>query len=240
MYNELIIKTNSKEHKILLQNGFYSSTVTTSRYHKHNYSEIHIVAGGKATFSIDDSLHTLAGGNIMIIPGGSFHCMESKDEGTLHGAFQIDRNTSCVEVYDVGESIASNFLQETENCRLTGNYSRAAAYIALFCSYFCRDEMLHADTVTDYGFLIQEYLSTHYSENLKLSHLADYLHLSERQTERLLSEYTGNTFRDELAEIRMSVAKKLLRSSDKSLAEIAEYVGYKSYTGFWKAMKKYE
>lgn len=239
MYNELIIKTNSKEHKILLQAGFYPSTASAVRYHKHNYAEIHVIAGGKATFSIDEALHTLESGSIMIIPKGIFHCFESSDDNTFHGAFQIDYNTPEMSVYNVGEATVLSFLQETENSRHTGDCSKVAAYIALFCSYFCHDETLHTSPVTDYGFLIHEFLSTHYSNDLRLSDLADFLHLSERQTERLVIEHTGNSFRDELTAIRLNVAKKLLRSSDKSLAEIAEYVGYKSYTGFWKAMKKY-
>ena len=41
-----------------------------------------------------------------------------------------------------------------------------------------------------------------------------------------------------ISSTRVMIAKQLLRSSDMSLSEIAEYVGYRSYAGFWKAMKK--
>ena len=93
--------------------------------------------------------------------------------------------------------------------------------------------------MTDYGFLIHEFFSLHYSEDLHLCDLAQFLHLSERQTERLVIEHTGNTFRNELTAIRMTIAKKLLTSSQMSLTEISQYVGYKSYAGFWKALNKY-
>jgi AraC-like DNA-binding protein len=35
------------------------------------------------------------------------------------------------------------------------------------------------------------------------------------------------------------MAKHLIATTDMSLGEVADYVGYRSYAGFWKAMKKY-
>ena len=110
----------------------------------------------------------------------------------------------------------------------------------LFCNYFCHKKKVIAQTVDDYGFIIQEFFSIHYSEDIHLGDLANLLHLSERQTERLVKEYTGNSFRNELAAIRINIAKNLLKYSQMSMRKICEYVGYKSYVGFWKAMKKYK
>ena len=69
--------------------------------------------------------------------------------------------------------------------------------------------------------------------------IANYLHLSERQSERLIIDYTGHSFRDELVATRMNMAKILFSTTDMSLSEISQYVGYKSYNGFWKAAKKF-
>jgi YesN/AraC family two-component response regulator len=38
----------------------------------------------------------------------------------------------------------------------------------------------------------------------------------------------------------MRVANQLMQAENSSLEEIAKYVGYHSYSGFWKAMKRYE
>ena len=42
-----------------------------------------------------------------------------------------------------------------------------------------------------------------------------------------------------VVEMRMNTAEHLHKTTDMSLTEISQYVGYKSYNGFWKAMKKY-
>jgi AraC-like DNA-binding protein len=101
----------------------------------------------------------------------------------------------------------------------------------------CTDEKLQAQPITDYAFLIYEFFSTNYSGDVKLADLADILHLSERQTERLVIEHTGKTFKEEITSMRMEMAQKLI-SAGMPLTEIAQYVGYKSYAGFYKAMKK--
>ena len=38
----------------------------------------------------------------------------------------------------------------------------------------------------------------------------------------------------------MRIANQLMQAEDASLEQIAKYVGYRSYSGFWKAMKRYE
>ena len=60
-------------------------------------------------------------------------------------------------------------------------------------------------------------------------------YLSLKQTERLIVEYTGNTFRKEMAQKRIEAAKHLISTENITLAEAAEQVGYHSYSGFWKA-----
>ncbi len=238
MNYELKIITERKKHKVFLQNGFYSPCLPT-HIHKHKYTEIHIVFGGNADFSIGESIYRGKSGDLIAIPGGIFHCCTVNEETARHTAFQIDCKIEDVSVHNIGADTAGDFLKEIEECKFSGDYTKIAAYIRLFCSYFCPDEKLLSKPVTDYGFLIQEFFSLRYSEDVCLCDLAEVLHLSERQTERLVIEHTGNTFRKELAATRMNIAKELLENSEMSLSEISQYVGYKTYTGFWKAAKKY-
>jgi len=49
----------------------------------------------------------------------------------------------------------------------------------------------------------------------------------------------GCSFREQLAKKRIEVAKRLMDNSNLTLDEISRYVGYKSYSGFYKALKKY-
>ena len=240
MYNELTITTPNQRKKAFFMNGFHSAGLPTSNLHKHNFSEIHLVAKGGGTFSVGDETYHLDSGNIMIIPKGIFHGCSECLQGTLHTAFQIDYDTDRVRICHVGNSIISDFFAEIEMAKSSRNYGVIASYISLFCNKLCLDESVSTSDVTDYGFIISEFLSLHYNENIRLCDLAGVLHLSERQTERLVKEQMGRSFKEELCAIRMNIAKQLSENSDMTLYETARYVGYDSYAGFWKASKRME
>ena len=90
----------------------------------------------------------------------------------------------------------------------------------------------------DYKHEIGHFFDKRHNENVEVKHLANELHLSEMQTQRLVKKYTGMTFGENLRSYRMNVANYLAETTDMSLEEIAREVGYASYSGFWKARQK--
>lgn len=137
------------------------------------------------------------------------------------------------------DGVVADFLKEIQNLSDSKNYTKIAAYLSFIGAFLETSSSVFPQKIMDYGFLIHEFFSIHYRENVHLGDLARELCLSERQTERLVRAHTGHTFRQELALTRLGIADRLMRMSPMSLTEIAEYVGYESYAGFWKAMKKY-
>ncbi len=86
-------------------------------------------------------------------------------------------------------------------------------------------------------YLIEEYFNEYYMNDISLRELAKRLHLSERQTDRMIQKYFGNGFRVHLRKIRLKSAQSLLRDSGEEIKRIAENVGYRSYNGFYEAFK---
>jgi len=237
MFNELSVKIGIQNHTVFFKGSFLQPEISTPHLHKHNYAEIHIITGGNATYIINDRTYTLKDGSMLVIPRDTFHCCTKRDEYTMLPAFQVTYTVINPKVYEVNKNICTEFLKEIEDCKKNENYSKISSYISIFCSNMCTDEKLQARPITDYAFLIYEFFSTNYSQDVKLADLADILHLSERQTERLVIEHTGKTFKEEITSMRMEMAQKLINAG-MPLTEIAQYVGYKSYAGFYKAIKK--
>lgn len=235
MNKEFIIKTINCERKIFLQDGFFDHDTLVGNLHKHNYAEIHAAIHGRLTFRAGDEFFSLADGDILLIPAGIFHCCEENAEKAHHMAFQIEYETDHCQMEHVPVESMHDFFREIDACRVTQNYNRIAADITWLFSRFYT-EKIEAQDITDYGFLIRDFFSRRYNEDVGLSDLAELLHLSYRQTERLVVEYTGNTFRREIIATRKIVAQQLSEKNDLPMNQIADYVGYRSYAGFWKVM----
>lgn len=87
-------------------------------------------------------------------------------------------------------------------------------------------------------FMIEEYFNEYYMETITLKHLSALLHLSEKQTDRMIKKAFGEGFCTHLTKIRLQVAKTLLKDTKKEIQKIAAEVGYQSYNGFYLAFKK--
>ncbi len=85
--------------------------------------------------------------------------------------------------------------------------------------------------------VIEEYFLYEY-DKLSLNDLSNRLSLSTRQTERILKEYYGKTFRQKKNEAQMSIAVILLREN-QSITNIADTLGFSSLEHFSNAFKKY-
>ena len=238
MYQEFKFQGLGKEIISFLQNGFYQN-LSTSTLHDHNYTEIHLILGGNAIFEIDRTLYRIQSGDILAIPPQASHACVEQDASVKHAAFQIDHRLDKAEIYPIGEHIQNGFFDELGRCRKENDYTRLSMFMGLICSYLLQSANPVPREVTDYGFLIHEFLSMNYNRDVQLSELAAALHVSNRQAERLMKRHTGKSFRQAIAHTRITIAKQLIESSELPLNEIAEYVGYRSYAGFWKAIKKH-
>ena len=85
---------------------------------------------------------------------------------------------------------------------------------------------------------ILRYLQEHLAEEISLTVLAEYFHLSAQYVSQLFKNEIGVNFLAYLTNIRMEKAKKLLLSSSLSIAEISEQSGYGDYRVFTKVFKK--
>lgn len=240
MEYELEFWHGGQKEKAFLQNGFFDPKRATSNLHQHKYTELHMIQAGKTTFYIGNASHSFEAGDAFALPPGIFHCCTQAEPGTQSIAFQT---TVSVEHFCVAH-VPRTILDELTACMKLLNEPSGCAKLASLLSYLCADftsdSAVHFQKIADPSMLIQEYISNHYSGNCSLAELAALLHFSEKHTERLVKKCTGLSFTHALVEYRMRVADYLKRNTQKSETEIAAYVGYATYNGFWKARTKWE
>lgn len=85
---------------------------------------------------------------------------------------------------------------------------------------------------------IDAFFAQNYNKDVTVQHLADIIYLSERQTNRVLDDLYGLSFKQKLIETRIQTAMQFLQATNRPIREIAEQSGYRSAVGFHSAFRQ--
>ena len=86
----------------------------------------------------------------------------------------------------------------------------------------------------------QIYVSRHFNRKLTLQEIADQCFLNRHTLSLAFKEIVGITFKEYLLLFRITEAKKLLLTTDLSIAQIGESVGYINVNNFLKIFRQKE
>ncbi len=246
--NEFLVNIDTRPTKVFLQNGFYkrdsdretekNQTLTYSLPHMHNYAEIHLFLGEECKIIIDEKEYSVSAGTMLSIPKSTYHFTRIS-KGAEHSAFQIDLPINKIMTFDLPTGLVENFFKEIDGINSSNDHSKIANYISFFASFFIKSKANPAAKSKDYGFIIDSFFGLNYNKPIHLADLAEELHISVKQAERLVVLHTGYTFNTALTNNRIRAAEHLMKTTSLSISEIANLVGYESHSGFWKAYKRY-
>lgn len=97
-------------------------------------------------------------------------------------------------------------------------------------------EIQNINTVT----MIKDYVSLHYAENDILNQLSKISYYSAQYLSSRFKSDTGETFKSYLQRVRCDVAEQLMNSTNMSVIDISEAVGYKDVKYFQEVFKKHK
>lgn len=90
----------------------------------------------------------------------------------------------------------------------------------------------------DVVFEVKKYIDLHFSQDLRLSELANRFSVSVSHLSREFKKKTGYNVSEYIARVRLTHARRLLEGSTMSIMEVAENVGFSSLNHFDKMFKK--
>lgn len=85
-----------------------------------------------------------------------------------------------------------------------------------------------------------KYIHSHYQENISLETLAAHLYISPRHANRMFKKMFNTTFGKTLRTLRLTYAKNYLSTTDLTVEDIAEKVGFSSAQALRKVFKQAE
>lgn len=225
--------------------------------HSHADYELHIILRGGCVMDVEDNRYTLERMQAILIPPGLYHLPTptesefqrlvipfSPSESPLKK--QLETQITKTSIFSVTQQIAT-LCTELSREQETGDpfaedMLRALLTKLMICCFRilgfedCRQTAKNgADTSVSHR--IDDYFEVHMASGITAEDLASELHLSRRQLARILKQTYGMGFREKLIRARMDRASWLLRSTGKSIPEIAFEVGYSSDAAFFAVFK---
>lgn len=137
------------------------------------------------------------------------------------------------------DGILQKYTQLMNNER---NFNNATKYAKNFTIEITEAVRNHLNNKNNYSHFVNRVISileVNYTEETKLDILAKYLKTSISNLEHSFKKETSKTIKEYITELRLSKAHNLLLSSNLSIIEISDIVGYYDQTYFTKLFKKY-
>ena len=227
--------------------------------HEHLLHEIYFIEKGSLVLQCDNQTLSLKQGDILIMPPHTSHRIVSYDEDLIRFNVQFMCESAKTKApysffcpdRKIKEEIFSyitfirRYMETPENkadvYRLNNAFSVLLSYIledilpkGIFANISVKSSRLQQ------CILIDQFFFENYAKPITISDLAAALNYSETQARRILLEYTGMSFAENLRKHRIQAAKQYLTHSGFSIDEIAERCGYQSRMGFESIFKKSE
>ena len=222
---------------------------------------IHMVIKGKGIYKTDTSMYHLSKGHFFIIfpEEQTFYQADKSDpwEYTWIG-FNGSKAASLLEVLGIDKKHPVGEIKDFDNILIEVeknlNLSPFEEIARMKMVGFLYNLFTHLETITDDTLLGQtdkynkqisysheaiKYIRQNYQdENFKIKDISNYLALNESYLSYIFRQVTGQTLHSYLVEFRIQKSRKLLETTDLTVKEISEKVGYKNPLSFTRIFKQ--
>lgn len=219
--------------------------------HTHNYLELFYIIGGKGQFQIEDQLHSVDAGNLIIINPNVSHTEVSLNAQPLEyivmgiegielaageetdGRYNI---LDCFESVEVS-SCLRNVLSEMEQ-KNAGYKDVCQAYMEILLIHLMRSIDLASTTsplpinANRQCASVKRYIDGNFKEPLTLEHLAKEAHMNKFYLSHTFKKEYGISPINYMISKRIEESKYLLAETDLSLSQIAQLLGFSSLSYF--------
>ena len=242
-----------------------SGRETLVENHHHSTAEIMQVLEGKVKMLVGTVYRECEKGEIVFITPSTVHEVTSlTGNASIRG---ISFELSLIHIEDLQLEFSQLFhrsqrLQYVISAHMEG-YNTLCNYIdnifAVYGSFSARDKIqIVSNLLLIMSQLIQifslevsahdknyrklrsvlDYVEEHYAEKIQISVLSEIIHVCDDRLIRLFKEVTGETPIEYIMNLRIEAAIKLLSTTDLSVADVAEKVGFGSDTYMTRVFKQ--
>ncbi|MBQ6845181.1 MAG: AraC family transcriptional regulator [Agathobacter sp.] len=238
--------------------------------HWHDEVEIIYIKKGNITIYIGEDSFPAMAGDLFFVNSGELHFMESDDMGVEYYTLLFPLTFLSFQIEDAleqevflplrqkklllpirlkefeAEKQMTNMVREVimvNEEKETGYQLRTRILLLELIESFLKEDGFRQVNNTSSTAMQREllaYIQEHYTEKITLAMLAQEFHLSEKYISWYFKEHFAISFMQYVSHLRMTRAKDLLLTTERSITEIALSCGYPSVNFFIRSFKEGE
>lgn len=231
--------------------------------HVHNFFEIYCLLEGKVNFKAEEQQYEIQDGDILLLPPGIKHEEEilsqeydriylwmnpwylnrmSSRKTNLSNAFVLaEQNGYLFSMDPVAKNqiigLLKELIYETEEKEFGRDIMVDAVIQRLLILLSRYKRMNLQDEKTNLSGVLR-YINQHYTEQITLDFLCEKFFISKFYLSRSFKQITGKSVYQYILEKRMYMARQLLIYGEKP-TDIYALCGFRQYSNFYRAFKKY-
>lgn len=244
-----------------------SSLPSLSSSHVHPSFELFFVWSGKVQIKTEDGTYNIGEKQAALISPACYHqtfTVSDTEKFNLHFSLVKTRHSGSEDVYGalarafygvgiyhikdavrIGDKIAALREIRTKECfcreeRLKAELTKLILSLYDIMSVHSAvdgDVNIRSESSVGYRYEIDTLLAQNYAKDIDLDFLSKSLYLSPKRVSVLIKSLYGKSFREVRTEMRIQVAKQLLKETSLTVNEISQRIGYGSVRGFLTAFE---
>lgn len=233
-----------------------------STMHMHPFTELFYVVNGKGSFKVEDAEFAVSEDDLVIVNSNVTHTESSRDSNPLEYivlgidglSITVDDNKSNINESDLYSK--HNYRKYKKEILLYINniideVQRKGEHYEAICQNLLEILILNVLRRTKSNLVltstkninkecayIKKYIDAHFASDITLDSLASVVYMNKYYLLREFKKYIGKSPIDYLIDKRISVSKILLETTDYTMEQISDIVGFNSQSYFNQIFKK--
>ncbi len=257
-----VIKNNLFCIEVLWCRTVYDNVdVPNPAMHSHSFYELHLCLSAQNTFETENKTIVLKRGEFMLLSPGTKHTVHNYDKGyselvlafdfigecNICNYFKSDNsplyiNTSTEFMMNAVSNMLNHIIDEKYGYSEYITHLASCFFIDLFAVIAKKidDDITIVKENDNRVEEVKKYISNNIDKKLKADEIARYVNISQRHLNRIIKNSENASVTELIRRMRIKHAKKLLMSTQKTLAEIAYETGFGSSFHLIKTFKSIE
>lgn len=226
--------------------------------HSHISAELFVCQKGELLIDTPSSMLVLHASDILLIPPGIQHYKIPNQTQEAYQAIRIScKQLNTTHNIDLWKRFSPFF--QGKDLLIYRNRPEVADLVAQVLNTACFSDSLfpalraaeillyltgqnasslQADSDYNRLSILEQWITTHFMQSCTLEEMAEKLHMSPRQVDRISRKHFGMSFHQAIIERRITTAEKMLLTTDMTAEKIGFAVGFSSLSGFYREFTK--